>query len=145
MIEALTIIVIGLIGGAAVGLQGPIVSAMGQIVGPAAGSFIVHVSGAVFAGLLLFARGGENMAHWRSLPWYMLLSGIFGVVLYLTLNQTMPRFGALTALMLIIAGQITVGVVIDHFGWFGVAQRPIDGVRVLALGLMLLSIYLINR
>lgn len=145
MAEAVLIIIVGLIGGIAVGLQGPLVGAMGQLVGPSAGSFIVHIGGALFAGLLLFARGGENISQWRSLPWYMLLSGLGGVVLYLTINQTLPRFGATTALLLIIAGQIATGLVIDHFGLFGVTRQPIDAARVLAVLLLLASGYLINR
>ena len=113
--------------------------------GGTAGSFVVHVSGALLSGLLLIGRGGELIQNWRALPWYMLTSGVFGVVLYLTLSQTMPRLGATTALVLIIVGQLTMGMLIDQFGWFDVAVRAISATRVLALAFLVIGGYLILR
>jgi bacterial/archaeal transporter family-2 protein len=133
---------IGALGGVAVGIQSPIAGAMGQRVGGTAASFIVHVSGAIFSGLLLLARGGENIRDLRTLPWYMLGSGIFGLILYLTLNHTLPRLGAIAAISLIIVGQLITGMLIDHFGWFGGAPRPVDALRLLAAGLLLVGGYL---
>ncbi len=95
--------------------------------------------------LLLLALGGENIGNWRNLSWYMFLSGSFGVVLYLTLNQTMPRLGATTALALIIIGQLVMGILIDQFGLFGVAVRPLDLVRLVGAGMLIAGGYLIIR
>src|SRR5512137_2042585 len=125
MLSLLFTVLVGVLGGVAVGMQGPIAAQMGQRVGSAASSFVVHVSGAFLSGALLLLRGGENIQNWRSLSWYMLGSGLFGVVLYLTINHTMPRLGATTALALIIVGQLAMGVLIDHFGLFGTAVRQI--------------------
>ncbi|MGZ6347714.1 MAG: DMT family transporter, partial [Anaerolineales bacterium] len=127
------------------GMQGPIVSSMSQRIGSAAGSFVVHVSGAFISGILLIGRGGENIQNWRSLSWYMLGSGFFGVVLYLTLNHTMPRLGATTALALIIIGQLAMGIIIDHFGLFGVSIRHIDVIRLVGAALLITGGYLIVR
>jgi transporter family-2 protein len=145
MLEIVLTILIGLLGGIAVGIQGPIAGAMSQRVGGAASSLVVHVSGALLSGLLLLARGGEGIQNWRSLPWYMLGSGAFGVVLYLTLTHTLPRLGATTAVTLIIVGQLLMGTLIDQFGWFGVAVRPIDGWRIVAAVLLLAGGYLMVR
>jgi len=145
MANLILTVLIGVLGGIAVGVQGPIVSQMSQRIGTMAGAFVVHVSGAFLSGLLLLALGGENIRSWRSLSWYMFLSGSFGVVLYLTLNQTMPRLGATTALALIIIGQLTMGILIDQFGLFGVAVRPVDLVRLVGAGLLIAGGYLIVR
>ncbi|HXV41604.1 MAG TPA: DMT family transporter [Anaerolineae bacterium] len=145
MLEIGWTILIGLLGGVAVGIQGPIAGAMSQRVGGAASSFIVHVSGAILSGLLLIARGGEMIQNWRTLPWYMLGSGAFGLVLYLTLAHTLPRLGATTAVTLIIIGQLMMGMLIDQFGWFGVSVRPIDGWRVAGVVLLLAGGYLMVR
>ncbi|MBI5667530.1 MAG: DMT family transporter [Chloroflexi bacterium] len=138
-------ILIGVMGGIAVGIQSPIAGAMGQRVGGAAGSLIVHVSGAVLSALLLVARGGENIREWRVLPWYMLASGAFGLILYLTINHTLPRAGAAVSITLIIVGQLVVGLVVDHFGWLGVPTRPVDAARVVAVLLLLAGGYLMAR
>lgn len=145
MLSTLLTVLIGILGGVAVGLQGPIATQMGRRVGIAASTFVVHVSGALLSGALLLTRGGEQIQNWRSLSWYMLGSGFFGVLLYLTINHTMPRLGATTALALIIIGQLSMGVLIDHFGLFGVAIRQLDLWRAAGLLFLLAGGYLIVR
>lgn len=145
MIERLITFLIGLLGGISVGLQSPIAGAMSQQIGGAASSLIVHLSGAFFSAVLLSLRGGENIGAWRTLPWYMLVSGIFGLILYLTLSHTLPRVGAGTAVMLIIIGQLLIGLLIDHFGWFNAPLRPIDATRIVAVLLLLAGGYLMVR
>lgn len=145
MLEIILTALIGILGGIAVGLQGPIAGAMGQRIGGVASSLIVHVSGAIFSALLLWSRGGENIRQWRELPWYMLGSGLFGLILYLTLSRTLPRLGATAAVSLIIFGQLLMGMLIDHFGWFGVSLQPISGGRIVAVILLLAGAYLMVR
>lgn len=145
MLGTVITILIGILGGLSVGLQGPIAAQMGRRVGSTASSFVVHISGTVFSGLLLFARGGENIQNWRSLSWYMLGSGLFGLVLYLTINHTMPRMGAATALALIIIGQLTVGLIVDHFGLFDTAVHQVTAWRMAGVALLLAGGYLVMR
>lgn len=145
MFDSLFVAVVGLIGGVAVGVQSPIAGAMGQKVGGTASSLIVHMSGMVLSALLLWLKGGEKIRDWHTLPWYMLIAGIFGVVLYQTINYTLPRLGSSLMITLIITGQLITGVVIDHFGWLGVPQRPIDLARILGIGALLFGGYLISK
>jgi transporter family-2 protein len=145
MLSIVLTVLIGILGGVAVGMQGPIAAQMGQRVGSAASSFVVHVSGAFLSGVLLLTRSGENLQNWRSLSWYMLGSGFFGVVLYLTINHTMPRLGATTALALIIIGQLAMGILIDHFGLFGTAIRQLDNWRVVGLVFLMVGGYFVIR
>ena len=145
MIEIVLVVAIGLMGGIAVGTQAPIAGAMGQRIGGASSSLIVHLGGAVASLALLIARKGELIHEWRSLPWYMLGCGAFGIVLYLSLTHTLPRVGATTAITLLIVGQLLAGLVIDHFGVFGVTMRSIDTSRVVAVLLLLAGAYLMVR
>lgn len=146
MWETVVTVVTGLIGGIAVGLQSPLSGYMGRRVGGLGSSFIIHTSGALISGLLLLFRGGENIGAWRTLPWYIILaSGGFGVILYMTLTVTLPKLGAATAMTLIVVGQLTLGLLIDHFGWFEATVRPIEPIRVFAAGLLLVGAYLMTR
>jgi len=145
MIEIMVVIFIGLIGGAAVGFQSPIAGAMGQRLGSSASSFIVHLGGAAISALFLFLRGGEQIRDWRSLPWYMLIAGGFGLILIYTISVTLPRLGAATMVMLIIVGQLVIGLLIDHFGWLGVSTHPISWTRALGVLVLLVGGYLIAR
>lgn len=139
------IIVIGLIGGAAVGLQSPLAGSMAQRIGGTASSLVMHLSGALFSAILLFLRGGERIREWKTLPWYMLTAGIFGVVLYQTIGITLPRLGSTMMIVLIIIGQLVLGVIVDHFGLLGVVQRPIDLPRVLGVFALILGGFLISK
>lgn len=143
--DMLPLILIGVLGGVAVGLQTPFAGAISQRVGGAASSLIIHTSGAVFSVIVLLARGGEQIGNWRSLPWYMWLAGGLGVILYLTLSVTFPRLGAAATIVLVILGQLLAGLVIDHFGFLGVTVRAIDGGRVLGAAALLVGAYLILR
>ncbi len=138
------VVLIGIIGGTAVGIQSPIAGAMGQRLGGTASSLIIHVSGAIFSGVYLLLRGGEKIKDWTTVPWYMLCAGIFGLILYQTINITLPRLGSTMVVVLIIVGQLLAGVVVDQFGLLGVATRQIDlsravGIIVLAVGAYLIA------
>jgi len=139
------VILIGLLGGVAVGLQAPLAGAMGQRLGGTAGSFIIHISGAVFSGFWLLVRGGERIREWRSLPWYMLAAGVFGLILYQTISITLPRLGSTMMVVLIIIGQLVLGLIVDHFGLFGVTQRPVDLLRIFGVCALILGGWLIAR
>lgn len=145
MLKDLWVILVGLIGGAAVGVQSPIAGSMGQKVGGTASSFIIHLSGMIISGILLYLRGGEKIRFWNTLPWYMLGAGVFGVILYQTINVTLPRLGSTLMITLIISGQLLLGVIIDHFGWFGVPVHPVSISRVVGLLALLAGGYLIAR
>ncbi len=138
-------IIVGLLGGVAVGVQTPIANVIGQKVGSAASSVVVHISGLIFSVLVLLLYRGENIQNWRSLPWWAYLAGLFGVILYLTINYTIPRIGTLGAITLIIIGQLVTGTVIDHFGFFGNVVRQVDAGRLLGLLLLIASSYLLTR
>jgi transporter family-2 protein len=139
------VVLIGLIGGVAVGLQTPIAGAMGQRIGGTASSFIVHLSGMILSGAFLILRGGEKVRDWHTLPWYMLGAGLLGVILFQTINITMPRLGSTMMIALIIIGQLLAGIIIDHFGLLGVATRHIDIPRLVGVVALLIGGYLIAR
>ncbi len=145
MTQQLLTILIGLLGGASVGIQTPVANIIGQRLGTAASSFAIHASGAVLSGILLLARGGENIRDLRGLSWWMFGVGIFGVILFVTINYTIPRIGALGGITLIIVGQLIAGMFIDHFGVLGVTARAVDAQRMLAVLLLLIGAYLMSR
>jgi bacterial/archaeal transporter family-2 protein len=145
MTDYALIILVGLIGGISVGLQSPISAAMGQRVGGTASSFIVHMSGMLLSGLLLFLRGGEKIRDWTSLPWYMLGAGVFGVILYQSMTITFPRLGSTMMVTLIIVGQLVMGIIIDHFGWFNVTVHSLTPSRLAGVAVLMIGAYLIAR
>lgn len=145
MLNTIIVILIGLVGGAAIGIQSPMAGAISQRLGGTASSLFVHLSGTVFSAILLLLRGGEGFRNWRTLPWYVFTVGLFGLILYQTIAITLPRLGSAAMITLIIIGQLIVGLLIDHFGWLGVTVHPISFSRVLGVLVLMLGGYLIAR
>jgi len=145
MESILLIILIGLIGGIAVGLQGPMASMITQRLGIFESVFIVHMGGAVVALIPLLVYSGGKLTEWRSVPWYALVAGIFGLVVIGAISYTLPRVGAAAAIMTIVAGQLFISVALDHFGLLGAAQRSLDPTRLLGLGVVLVGVWLTVR
>ena len=131
------ILIVGLLSGIAVGLQSPLASMITQRLGMVESIFIVHLGGALLITIpLLFMKGG-NLGNWRSLPWYALGAGVMGLIVVGGVSFMIPRIGVVASITLIIAGQILLSAVLDHYGLLGVHVRQIDLQRVFGLLLVL--------
>lgn len=142
MESVILIILIGLAGGVAVGLQGPMASMISQRLGIFESVFIIHISGAVIALLPLLFTSGGKLAQWKGLPWYTLIAGGFGLVVIGAISYMIPRVGVAAAIITVVAGQILVSTVLDHFGWLGAMGRPMDPARAIGLAVVLVGVWL---
>ena len=70
--------------------------------------------------------------------WYWVGGGGMGVVVVFAITVVTPQLGAAATIGLLIAGQLTMGVLIDRFGWFGVEQVPLNWPRI--VGVLLLAV-----
>ncbi len=135
------IILVGLLGGMAIGVQSPMSSIMSQRLGMMESVFIIHAGGALAAliPLLIF---GSKLGEWRSVPWYTLVAGAFGLIVISAMGYMIPRIGVAGALITLLAGQLLVGSFLDHFGLLGATQRAIDLPRIIGLGVVMLGVWL---
>ncbi len=136
------IILIGLAGGIAVGLQSPLSSLMSQRIGTLESVFIVHIGGAIAALLPLLFYSGGKLSQWRTVPWYALIAGVFGLVVIGAVSYMIPRIGVAASIITIVAGQLLVGTLLDHFGLLGATQRTLDPTRALGLAVVLVGVWL---
>lgn len=142
MEPVILIILIGLAGGAAVGLQSPLASILSQRLGFFESVFIVHIGGAVLAMFPLLLAAGGRLSQWRSVPWYALCAGIFGLVVIGAISYMIPRVGIAASITTIVAGQLFVGMILDHYGLLGAAVRPFDITRLAGIVVVLLGVWL---
>jgi transporter family-2 protein len=97
---------------------------------------ISYSVGAIFLWLLLMAQ--RQRPHWavaRRGPRWMWFGGAVGsayVVGSVVLTQAL---GAATTTTLVIASQIVMAILLDHFGALGLPKRPINSARLIAVGL----------
>jgi transporter family-2 protein len=139
------LILLALVGGAAVTLQGQFMGSMDSAIGTRESVFITYASGGLVVTLvMLFLRGG-NLRAAASVPWYTFSAGLLGLLIVGTIGFTVPRLGLTTALTLVIAGQFLASLLIEQFGWFGSAVRPFEWSRLLGVFLLLLGVWLTTR
>jgi len=136
------IILIGLAGGIAVGLQSPMASMLTQRLGVFESVFIVHIGGALIALIPILVYTGGKLGQWRSVPWYALGAGIFGLIVIGAISYMIPRVGVSAAITCIVAGQLLVSTLLDHFGFLGVATRSMDATRAMGLAVVLVGVWL---
>ena len=143
--EFIVLILLALIGGIAVTLQGQFMGVMDQSIGTRKSVFITYAGGGlVITLLMLFLRGG-NLRAAASVPWYAFSAGLLGLLIVGTIGFTVPRLGLTTALTLVLTGQFVASLLIEQFGWFGAPVRPFEWTRVVGILILLLGVWLTTR
>lgn len=127
------VILVGLLSGVAVGVQSPLASMITQKLGMLESIFIIHIGGTLVVLIPLMVLRGGNLGNWRSLPWYALIAGTMGLIVVGGVSFMIPRIGVAAAITLIIAGQLVISSILDHYGLLGVHIRPMDWQRALGL------------
>ncbi len=132
-------------GGLAVTLQAQFMGVMTDRLGAIESIFITYGTGGVAIGLVMLATRGGNLAAWTSVPWYVLTSGLLGLLIVGAIGYTVPRLGLVAALSLLILAQFAMASVVDHFGLFGAEVRPFDAGRAVGLAAVLIGSWLVLR
>jgi bacterial/archaeal transporter family-2 protein len=89
----------------------------------------------------------EQMPSWKLVsetPWWAWVGGILGGVFILLVILLLPSLGAATLLALVVAGQMSAAVVMDHFGAFGLTQHSVSISRLLGVALIISGVVLIK-
>jgi len=135
------------VAGGFIALQSPINSHLGRAVGAVQGAFLSFAVGTlVLLVAALAARGGlGRLGHAGEVSWIYWTGGVLGagyVTMALLGVRSLGTGGVIAAT---IAGELTVAVLIDQFGWFGVTQQAITPVRVAGIVLLGLGVLLVVR
>ncbi len=144
----LLLLCVGVVVGALLPWQPVINGRLGQeLASPLWSGFISFLGGTVVLGSLVHLQEGV-LWRWQKLthvPLWTLTGGVLGTSFVLAAIYLVPRVGATTMSVSFICGQLAMSLLIDHYGWAGVAVRPIDGLRLLGILLLLTGLYLVVR
>ena len=77
-------------------------------------------------------------------PKYMLLGGVIGAFITLTVIVSMDQLGPARAAQLIVVSQIAAAYLIELFGLFGVDKANFQWSKVLGLGLSIIGIMIVK-
>lgn len=93
--------------------------------------------------LALLLRGGP--AEPRQAPWWAWLGGVLGATLLTVTLILVPRLGAAALFAAVVAGQLSMATLIDHFGLVGYPALPVSASRLLGLVLLAVGALLVLR
>ncbi|MEO5759813.1 MAG: DMT family transporter [Mesorhizobium sp.] len=94
--------------------------------------------------LALPAAPRPRLAGISSMPWWGWLGGFAGATYVTTVFTAIPVIGAAAAVGLTVVGQQVASIFVDNFGWFRLPLRPISGMRLAGVLLLLAGVILIK-
>ncbi len=128
----------------AAGVAGAVQAAVMGELGERAGVFpALAFSGVVaavvgLAGLLVVRQSFRGMGGVVRQPVWLWTGGALGFIVVLAITVATPRIGVTATIGVLIALNLAVGGLIDHFGWFGSDRTPLSSMRV--TGMVLLAV-----
>jgi transporter family-2 protein len=146
MDRGLAVLLTAVVGGM-IALQAPINSGLGKAVGTFQASFVSFLLGTIVLGIIAgLARGGYGqISEVRTLAPQYLIGGLLGAAYVTTVLVTVRTLGAGAVVGATIAGQLTMSVVVDHFGLLSVERHPITGMRIVGIVLLAAGVFLVVR
>lgn len=134
-------------GGIAVAVQGQFMGIMDKGMGTKESVLLTYGLGGVLMLLyLLLAPGSFSFRSLgQSVPWYVMGSGILGLVIVASISYAIPRLGLATAFTIVIAAQFFVTALIEHYGWLQAPMLPMQWSRIAGFGAIILGVWLVAR
>jgi bacterial/archaeal transporter family-2 protein len=136
---------IAVVGGLAVTLQGQFMGLLSRRLGDLEAVLITYGGGGLTIGLLMLVWRGGSLAALTGAPWYTYTNGVLGLVIVGAIGYTAARLGLVATFTIMLASQFVLAVFLDHLGWLGAIQRPLDWSRLAGIVVLLIGVWLTIR
>ena len=107
-------------------------------------SFIVGTLALAMLWLFL-PHGGPQGRSLMHIPWWCWTAGIIGAFFVVMTLVAIPRLGAMTSIGLLVAGQMFMSLIMDHYGWFGISVQVASPGRILGAVFLLVGVIFIQK
>ncbi len=141
-------IFLAILAGMAMPTQATVNSKLAESVNsPILAAFISFAVGtvALFVYILLTGVPLSKIADSKNAPLIAWIGGFLGAFFVSVMATVVPKIGVALAFSLAIGGQMLVTLLIDHFGWLGVPEKPINLWRVLGAAFITVGVILIRK
>lgn len=132
-------------GGIAVAAQPSINARLAQRVGSYESSLISFAIGTLGMLAVVLVAGRGNLRGLYTAQWWELTGGLLGAFFVTMTIIAVPKLGTTAVMTMIIAGQLITGVLLDHYGAFGLRQIAVTPLRGLGIALLCLGAALVVR
>lgn len=134
----LSLFLLMFVGGLAIAIQPSINARLAQRVGAVESSCVSFAVGTLVLLAIVLASGrAGSLRGVGDARWWELSGGLLGAFFVTMTIVIVPRIGTAAAMAATIAAQLMAGMLLDHFGAFGLRTVPLDWKRALG-GLFLL-------
>jgi bacterial/archaeal transporter family-2 protein len=140
-------LILPLVGGALIAAQAPINARLRTILESPVGSAFVSfaIGTAVLFAALAVVGDVPRLGALGGGPWWAYVGGACGAVFVFATLVASPRVGVTATFVAVILGQVMAAALIDRFGWLGVPSVPVRPERLVAIGLLAVSVVLLAR
>jgi bacterial/archaeal transporter family-2 protein len=132
-------------GGAAVALQPSINARLAEKTGYLQAATVSFAVGTLVLLLISLSSQQGSFRKATEADWWQMSGGLFGAFFVTMTIIGVPRIGTTAVLALTIVSQLVAGLVMDHYGVFGMRGIPVDFKRLLGVVLLLVGVALICR
>ncbi len=139
------LILIAVVAGAFVTVQGQFMGLITREMGTLESVFITYGLGGLTIGLVMLIARGGHLDAWRGVPTYALFAGFLGLIIVGAIGFSVSRLGTVAAFTTIVAAQYVASALVDHFGLFGAEEHPLTPVNLLGMAVLLVGVWLILR
>jgi len=119
-----------------------------QTGGPLISSLLSFLVGLICLFIInLFANYSAftNMKLLSVSPWYVWMGGLLGAIFVSCVIFVNQQQGVALTFALVVAGQIFISLLIDHFGLFGSIVRPLSIPKIIGALLIIAGLVLIKK
>lgn len=141
----LLLIVLMAAGGVAVAVQPSINARLAEKTGYIQAATISFAVGTLILLIISLLTSQGSLRRAGEAEWWQLSGGMFGAFFVTMTIVGVPRIGTTAVLALTIASQLVAGLLMDHFGLFGMRGIPLDFKRGFGVLLLLVGVALICR
>lgn len=134
-----------LVGGVTVAVQPSINARLAEKTGFLQASTISFAVGTLVLLILSTLSSQGSFRRIGEADWWQLTGGFLGAFFVTMTIVAVPRIGTTAVLALTIVSQLVAGLVLDHYGLFGMRGIPLDAKRVLGVSLLLVGVFLVCK
>lgn len=136
-----------LLAGAVIPIQAGANATLGRNLGHPLWATLVSLSVSAVLGLLLISwlrLPLPTAALAAKGPLWSWIGGISGLIYVLSAVALAPKLGVTTFMAAVVAGQVLISLLLDHYGLLGLAAKPISWLRLASVGLIVAGVVLLH-
>lgn len=135
--------VLAFLAGVALSLEGAMYASLGETIGKLESSLYNFAVGTIILGVALLFFGKGKLSYTKEAPKWQLTGGLLGLIYLTILVVGIPLIGVGMAMSSVVVGQLIMSMVIEHNGWLGSPKVTVRKEKIIAVGLMIVSLFLI--